>query len=231
MDREAWWATIHGVTIVGHDLATKPPPPSLTGHLIFSHPFLPWSLKSSFAALHVTELCCRWPKIKWANVVLSLKCVQIFMTLWTVAHQFPLSMGFSRQEYWSELPFPSPWDLFNPGVKPLSPVLAGEFFTTESPAKPQSYSPPLESSMRMGFKPACTEHDGLAMRHLNHLATSSALYKRELPHLEIIYKPLCPCLLKEKALTWVSWAPSESQKAGSRVNEQEMWKGRNKDSC
>ena len=41
MDREAWWATIHGVTIVGHDLATKPPPPSLTGHLIFSHPFLP----------------------------------------------------------------------------------------------------------------------------------------------------------------------------------------------
>ena len=120
MDREAWWATIHGVTIVGHDLATKPPPPSLTGHLIFSHPFLPWSLKSSFAALHVTELCCRWPKIKWANVVLSLKCVQIFMTLWTVAHQFPLSMGFSRQEYWSELPFPSPWDLPNPRIETTS---------------------------------------------------------------------------------------------------------------
>ena len=128
-------------------------------------------------------------------------------------------MGFSRQEYWSELPFPSPWDLVNPGVKPLSPVLAGEFFTTESPGKTQSYSLPLESSMKVGFKLACAEHDGLAVCHLNHLATSSALYKTELPHLEIIYKPLCPCLLKKKALTLVSRAPSESQKAGSRVNE------------
>ena len=121
--------------------------------------------------------------------------------LWIVVHQVPLSVRFSRQEYWSELPFPSPWNLVNPGVKPLSPVLAGEFFITESPSKLQSYSPPLESSMRMGFKLACAEHNGLAVRRLNHLATSSALYKRELPHLEIIYKPLCPCLLKKKALT------------------------------
>ena len=44
------------------------------------------------------------------------------MTLWTVARQAPLSMGFSRQEYWSGLPFPSPADLPNPGIKPISPV-------------------------------------------------------------------------------------------------------------
>ena len=150
---------------------------------------------------------------------MSLKHVRIFATLWTVAHKVPLSVGFSRQEYCSELPFPSPWDLVNPGVKPLSPVLSGEFFTTESPGKPQSYGPPMESSMKMGFKLACAERDELAVRHFNHLATSPVLYKRELPHLEIIYKPLCPCLLKKKALTRVSWAPSESQKAGSRVNE------------
>ena len=56
------------------------------------------------------------------------------MTLWTVAHQSPLYMGFSRQEYWSGLPFPPedpPEDLCDPGIKSVSPVLADVFFTTE----------------------------------------------------------------------------------------------------
>ena len=53
----------------------------------------------------------------------SLSCVQLFATSWTLAHQAPLSMGFSRQEYWSGLPFPSPGDLPNPRIKPRSPVL------------------------------------------------------------------------------------------------------------
>ena len=57
-------------------------------------------------------------------------------TPWTVAHQAPLSMGFLKQESWSGLPFPSPGDLPNPGLKPMSPALAGRFFTTESPGKP-----------------------------------------------------------------------------------------------
>ena len=56
--------------------------------------------------------------------------------LWTVAHQAPLSMGFSRQEYLSGLPFPPPRDLPNPGIEPMSPALVGEFFTTEPPRKP-----------------------------------------------------------------------------------------------
>ena len=59
--------------------------------------------------------------------------------LWTVAHQAPLSMKFSRQEYWNELPFPPPRDLPNPGIKPMSPAfptLAGRFFTTEQLGKP-----------------------------------------------------------------------------------------------
>ena len=59
-------------------------------------------------------------------------------TPWTVAHQAPLSLGFPRQEYWSELPFPSPGDLPNPGIKPASPALAGGFFTTEPPGKCQT---------------------------------------------------------------------------------------------
>ena len=55
--------------------------------------------------------------------VKSLNRVRLFVTLWTVAYQAPLSVGFSRQQYWSGLPFPSPGDLPNPGIKPESPAL------------------------------------------------------------------------------------------------------------
>ena len=59
-----------------------------------------------------------------------------FASPWTVAPQAPLSMGFSTQEYRSGLPFPSPGDLYNPGIESASPALAGDFFTTEPPGKP-----------------------------------------------------------------------------------------------
>ena len=55
---------------------------------------------------------------------------------WTVACQSPLSMGFSRQEYWSGLSFPSPEDLPDPGIKPMSPALQAIFQPTELPGKP-----------------------------------------------------------------------------------------------
>ena len=55
----------------------------------------------------------------------------------TVAHQAPLSMRCPRREYWSGLPFPSPGDLPNLGMEPVSPALVGRFFTTEPPRKPQ----------------------------------------------------------------------------------------------
>ena len=58
----------------------------------------------------------------------------------TAVHRAPLSMGFSRQEYWSGLPLPSPRDLPNPGIKLRSPALAGGFFTTEPPGKPHTLS-------------------------------------------------------------------------------------------
>ena len=63
-----------------------------------------------------------------------------FETPWTVACQAPLTMEFSRLEYWSELPFPPPGDLPNPGIKPTSltsPALAGRFFSTEPRRKPK----------------------------------------------------------------------------------------------
>ena len=58
---------------------------------------------------------------------------RLFATLCTLAHQAPLSMGFSRQEYWSALPFSAPGDLPNPVIAPMSlmsPTMAGKFFTT-----------------------------------------------------------------------------------------------------
>ena len=63
----------------------------------------------------------RRPDFKDYACVLSH--VEFFVTLWTIGHQAPLSMGFPRQEYWSGLPFPPPGDLPNPGIKPGSPAL------------------------------------------------------------------------------------------------------------
>ena len=57
--------------------------------------------------------------------------IDSFATLWTVALQAPLSMGFSRQEYWSALPLLPPGDLPDPGIEPTSPALVGGFFTAE----------------------------------------------------------------------------------------------------
>ena len=65
-----------------------------------------------------------------------LSHVRLFVTPWTVANQAPRSMKFSRQEYWSRLPFPSPRDLPNPGIEPKSPELAGRFFPAELPEMP-----------------------------------------------------------------------------------------------
>ena len=66
-----------------------------------------------------------------------LSLVQLFATLWTVAYQAPLSMGFSSLEYWSGLPFPSPGDLPNPGIEPKSPKLQADALTSEPSDKPK----------------------------------------------------------------------------------------------
>ena len=70
------------------------------------------------------------------NVHIITSMIFMALSLWTVPHQAPLSMEISRQEHWSGMPFPSPGDLTNPGIKPMSLVsaaLAGEFFTTVTP--------------------------------------------------------------------------------------------------
>ena len=69
-------------------------------------------------------------------VLSHFSCVWLFVTLWTVACQAPLSMGFSRQEYWSGLPFLSVGDLPDPGIKLGSPALQADSLLSEPPEKP-----------------------------------------------------------------------------------------------
>ena len=78
-----------------------------------------------------------WLKVRYHIVeVKESEVAQSCLTLWTIAHQAPLSMGFSRQEYWSGLLFPSPGDLPNLGTEPGSPALQADASSSEPPGKP-----------------------------------------------------------------------------------------------
>ena len=86
-------------------------------------------------------------KLSPACMLSCFSHVRLFVSLWTVAHQAPLSMEFSRQKYLSELPFPTPEDLLDPGIEhisPASPALVGRFFITsniwEAPIISQKFS-------------------------------------------------------------------------------------------
>ena len=129
-------------------------------HLILCHPLL--LLPSIFPSIRVFSnelaLCIRWPKywsftfsISHSNEILPMMpfygdvCVLVshvwlFATPWTIAHQAPLSVEFCRQEYWSGLPFPSPGDLPNPGIKPGSPALQVDSSPSEPPGDGHLYS-------------------------------------------------------------------------------------------
>ena len=69
-------------------------------------------------------------QLRWFGGLVTKSCPTL-VTPWTVAHQAPLSMGFSKQEYWSGLPFPSPGDLPDPGIEPRSPALQTDALPTE----------------------------------------------------------------------------------------------------
>ena len=89
------------------------------------------SSKSMHGKLYVLEI---YNTIVCVYVLCCFSRLRLFATLWIIAHQAPLSMRFSRQEYWSGLPCPPPGDLPNPGIEPTplrSPALAGRFIATE----------------------------------------------------------------------------------------------------
>ena len=95
--------------------------------------FLFWqagSLPRSQQGIHGTKI-----KRMISEVKVTQSC-QTLATPWTVAHKVPLSMGFSRQDYWSGLPFPSPGDLPDPGIEPMTPALQADSLPTELGGKP-----------------------------------------------------------------------------------------------
>ena len=107
-DGASWWAAVYGVTQ--------------------SWIRLKWLSSSTVKADYK-----RWLPRGWRSEVKSLSRVRLFATPWTVAYQAPPSIGFSRPEYWNGLPFPSPGDLPNPGIKPVSPALQTDTLPSEKP--------------------------------------------------------------------------------------------------
>ena len=100
-----------------------------------------WNHSSQYRNASLYSICLALVVVVW-----SLSHVWLFATPWTVARQAPLSMGFSRQEYWSGLPFPSPGDLPDPGIEPASPALQADSLLSEPPGKPISLA--LESTKK-----------------------------------------------------------------------------------
>ena len=79
---------------------------------------------------------------------------------WTVAHQASPSMGFSRQEYWSGLPFPSPGDLPDPGIEPRSPTLQSDALTSAPPGKPLKGGGPAKQNQKVKRTAVLPAHQG-----------------------------------------------------------------------
>ena len=117
-----------------------------------------------------------------------------FVTPWTVAHQIPLSTGFPRQEYWSEMPFPCPGDISHSGIEPTSPASAGGFFSTEPPEKPIS-SPAATAAAKLlqSCPPLCDPTDGSPPG------------------------PTVPGILQARTLEWVAISSSNAWKWKVRV--------------
>ena len=95
----------------------------------------PWPGVGVLGIPDLTDLNILAIKAMRVCVLSRFSHVQLVVTLWTVACQAPLSMGFSRQENWSVLPFPSSGDLLDPRIEPMSPVLTDRFLTTEPSGK------------------------------------------------------------------------------------------------
>ena len=125
---------------------------------------VPWNY--FFFLINEIQLCLLTKNVK----VKSLSHVQLFATPWTIAHQALLFMGFSRQEYWSGLPFPSPGDLPKPRIEPRSPTLQTNALPSESPGKPMSIN--KVHSINISYKYMRKVHIEVPVHHCCHLTHS-----------------------------------------------------------
>ena len=111
----------------------------------------------------------KW-KWKWSRV-------RLFATPWTAAYHAPPSMGFSRQEYWSGLPFPSPGDLPDPGIEPRSPTLQADTLTSEPPGKPLCYLPFSDSVQSLSVVWLFVTQRNAALQASLSITNSRSLFK------------------------------------------------------
>ena len=121
-----------------------------------------------------------------------LSCVQLFATPWTVAYQAPPSMGFSRQECWSGLPFPSPGHLPDPGIEPRSPALQADALPSEPPGGSFLVgSRSSACSLHYLYIPWFSFHHCLASRDIYSLSDENkvSLFSPALLHLNSIIHP------------------------------------------
>ena len=134
--------------------------------------------------------------------VKSLSRVRLFATPWTVAHQAPPSMGFSKQEYWSGLPFPSPGDLPDPRIKPRSPTFQADTLTSEPPGKPNY----LDANCRLGWCCLPLYPYPIYNHHFRNILTTRPRHSRfdclhySLSHGSANYQIPCLCCIN---LCWV----------------------------
>ena len=155
---------------LGVSVHRKPTPPHQPGaHLSLASASLPFylPLKSSFLICAV-NFCAK----VLACMHSYFSCAQLSVTLWTVAHQVPLSTGLSRYEYWSGLPCPPPGDLPNPEIKPVSltsPALTDGFLTTNAPGKPLCADAVLQNHSKQDTPCISTLLPPVNRAHLNHV--------------------------------------------------------------
>ena len=131
--------------------------------------------------------------------VKSLSRVQLFVTPWTVAYQEPPSMGFSRQEYWSGLPFPSPGALPDPGIQPRSPAFQADALTSESPGK-------QVHNIKLWFSPVSWSHVRLILtpvRGPRRAKKCSSCPKASHKPDQMSCHPERPCMSSHQDFPWV----------------------------
>ena len=120
-----------------------------------------------------------------------LSRVQLFTTPWTAAHWTPLSLEFSRQEYWRGLPFPSPGDLFDSGIEPASlksPALAGGFFTTSTTREAHSVTPNKKVPLTVPLPQHAHTHTQ-SHHHTRHRSVSPTRPQNKATNLQHLFKP------------------------------------------